>query len=257
MLSVAIAESGRRPVLALMAKAPREGHAKTRLAAEIGQAETQTLWAACLADGAASIGAAARALRMRQVAIVPEARDEEPVRRLFGDGWEVTVQQRPGLSGGLIDCFLRAFDQGSASAIAVGADSPTLPRALLATALDTLGRGPYAAVLGTCLDGGYYLVGLRWGRRRPLTAAWQRRRLEIRLQRVFGAARMGGSDALSTTQIALASAGWKPTLLPAWDDLDVAADLGALALSVEQRRADFPRLSAWLERNAAIVQRWT
>ncbi|MBA3852702.1 MAG: DUF2064 domain-containing protein [Chloroflexi bacterium] len=255
MLRMAIAESGRRPVLALMAKAPRDGHAKTRLAAEIGQVETRALWAACLADGAASLGAAARALRMRQVAIVPEARDEEPVRRLLGDGWEVTVQERPELSGGLIDCFLRAFDGGSTSALAVGADSPTLPRAFLTLAVDTLGRRPHGAVLGTCLDGGYYLVGLRWVRRRPLMGAWQRRRFEIRLQRVFGAARMGGSDALSTTQVALASVGWKPILLPAWDDLDVAADLGALALSVEQRRDDFPRLSSWLERNAAIVQR--
>jgi hypothetical protein len=46
-------------------------------------------------------------------------------------------------------------------------------------------------------------------------------------------------------------------LLPPWDDLDVGADLPSLALSVCQRPADFPHLSAWLERNAALVQRWT
>ncbi len=269
MLTVAMAESRPRPVLALMAKAPRNGHAKTRLAADIGQAETCDLWAACLADGAASLGAAARTLRLSPLVIVPVQRDEQPVRDLLGDGWPVSVQQRTGLSGGLVDCFLRAFDLGATSAMAVGADSPTLPHERLAMAarilagdsadpsVDRAARPPRAAVLGTCLDGGYYLVGLSWRRRRMLVGAWQRRRLEARLERVFGAARMGGSDALSTTRAALASTGWQPTMLPAWDDLDVGADLRSLALSVERQPADFPRLSAWLERNAALVQRWT
>ncbi|MDQ3553648.1 MAG: DUF2064 domain-containing protein [Chloroflexota bacterium] len=273
MLTVALAESRPRPVLALMAKAPRDGHAKTRLAADIGQAETRDLWAACLADGAASFGAAARTLRLRPLVVVPEERDELPVRDLLGSGWTVSVQQRAGLSGGLVDCFLRAFDLGASSAVAVGADSPTLPHDRLADAIGILagnvasgagagagaGRAASstAAVLGTCLDGGYYLVGVGWTPRRPLLGAWQRRRLEARLERVFGAALMGGSDALSTTRQALVSAGWRPTMLPPWDDLDVGADLRSLALSVERRPADFPRLSAWLEQNAALVRRWT
>jgi glycosyltransferase A (GT-A) superfamily protein (DUF2064 family) len=269
MLTVAMGESRPWPVLALMAKAPRDGHAKTRLAADIGQAETRDLWAACLADGAASLGGAARTLRLRPLVIVPEQRDEQPVRDLLGDGWTVSIQQRTGLSGGLVDCFLLAFDLGASSAIAVGADSPTLPHERLAMAasilagkaihpfVDRVAPPSRAAVLGTCLDGGYYLVGLSWTPRRILVGAWQRRRLETRLEQVFGAALMGGSDALSTTRQALVSAGWRPTMLPPWDDLDVAADLRALALSVERRPADFPRLSAWLERNAALVRRWT
>gem|GEM_PF-260475 len=271
MLTVAIAESRPRPVLGLMAKAPRDGHAKTRLAADIGLTETRALWAACLADGAASLGATARALRLRAMVIIPEARDEEPVRALLDDGWDLNIQQRPGLSGGLVECFLRAFDAGATSAIAVGADSPTLPRRLVAMAAGTLagdlpvidhlgkspGLGGQAAVLGTCRDGGFYLVGLAWSRRRMLLGPWQRRRLLGRLQRVFGTARMGGGDALSSTRAALVSAGWQPILLPPWDDLDVGADLPSLALSVCQRPADFPHLSAWLERNAALVQRWT
>lgn len=134
MLSVAMAESGPRPVLALMAKAPRDGHAKTRLAADIGLSETRALWAACLADGAASLGASGRALMVRTVVVVPEARDKEPVEALLDDGWDLAIQQRPGLSGGLIECFLRAFDAGATSAFAVGADSPTLPRELIAMA---------------------------------------------------------------------------------------------------------------------------
>ncbi len=258
MLAVAIAESSPRPVLALMAKAPRDGHAKTRLAAEIGQAETRELWAACLADGAASLGATARTLRWRTVAIVPEARDEEPIRRLLGDGWAVTVQQRSGLSGGLVDCFLRAFDAGATSAMAVGADSPTLSREIVEMAAnELLSARARRAVLGSCPDGGYYLVGLRWARRRPSIAGRQRQRLKGRLERAFGAARMGGSSALATTHDALRAEGWRPIMLPPWDDLDVAADLPRLALSAGQRPADFPRLNAWLERNAALVQRWT
>ena len=271
MLSVALAESRPRPVLALMAKAPRDGHAKTRLAADIGLTETRALWAACLADGAASLLASARALRLRAMVVVPEARDKEPVEALLDDGWDLAIQQRPGLSGGLIDCFLRAFDTGATSAFAVGADSPTLPRELIAMAAGTLasdapaidlsrqwsGRITQAAVLGTCRDGGYYLVGLAWTGRRMLLGRWQRRQLAGRLERVFGAARMGGSDALSSLRSALVGAGWQPVLLPPWDDLDVGADLPSLALSVRQRPADFPQLSAWLELNAALVQRWT
>lgn len=269
MLTVAVAESAPRSVLALMAKAPRDGHAKTRLAADIGQAETRELWAACLADGAASLCGAARTLRLRPLVIVPEQRDEQPVRDLLGAGWTVSIQQRAGLSGALVDCFLRAFDLGASSAMAVGADSPTLPYGRLEMAAGILAgdashpaaeeraASSHAAVLGTCLDGGYYLVGLRLPRRWMLVRAWQRQRLETRLQRVFGAARMGGSDALSSTRTALVSAGWRPTMLPPWEDLDVGADLRALALSVERRPADFPRLSAWLERNSALLKRWT
>lgn len=256
MLRVAWAETHRRPALAMTAKAPRDGHAKTRLAVDIGTEATLSLWAACLADGGASLAAAGRQARAGALlAIVPAAQDREPVRRLLGPAWSVLVQQRAGLSGALVDTFLAAFDRGAESAIIIGADSPTLPARIVDSAVRALGNGA-DAVLGPCADGGYYLIGLRFRRSPPLVSRVLRQRLAARLERCFDRVSMGGPDALSGTHAALAEAGWRAALLEPWIDLDTGADLAGLISSVREDPCRFPQVGVWLRDHGRVVSSW-
>nr|MBA2489507.1 DUF2064 domain-containing protein [Chloroflexota bacterium] len=255
MLSVAWRETRPRPVLALMAKAPGDGRAKTRLAADIGSTPTEALWAACLADGGRVIGRSASALGMHTVAFVPDLADQPIVGRSLGPTWRTRVQDRRGLGGALVDAFLHGFDGGSSWAMAISADAPTVPKQLIAAAADAL-SGKSKAILGPCPDGGYYSIGLRWTRRWPLIGGWQRRRLVTRLEATFGSVRMGGADALSSTGRALVEHGWPVTVLPEWSDLDVGGDLPVLADAVAGHPEDFPHVADWLAANRELVDRW-
>ncbi len=254
MIGCALAETRRRPVIALMAKAPRAGHAKTRLAADIGQEAALGLWAACLADLGPSIRGAARGVA-DTIAVVPAAADAGPVAALLGPGWSTIVQRRSGLGGAITDTFVEAERVGADRAIAVSGDNPTLPAGLLLAALDALLR--HASVLGPSLDGGYHLVGVRllpsaWGgsRFRP----WRGRRAAAAgLAPVFETARLGGETALATTARALAEAGRPAHLLEPWPDIDRVADLGHLAQTLAAAGEDAPRTRAWLAAHAALV----
>ena len=254
MIGCALAETRRRPVIALMAKAPRAGHAKTRLAADIGQDAALGLWTACLADLGPAIRGAARGVA-DTIAVVPAAADAGPVAALLGPGWSTIVQQRSGLGGAITDGFVEAERLGADRAIAVSGDNPTLPAGLLLAALDALRR--HGAVLGPSLDGGYHLVGVRLRRR-----AWRglrfrslrgRRAAAVGLAPVFETARLGGETALATTARALAQAGRPACQLEPWPDIDRAADLGHLAQTLAAASDDAPRTRAWLAANAALV----
>lgn len=255
MLTVAWRETQPRPLMALMAKAPGNGQTKTRLAADIGSGRTESLWAACLADGGRSIGSTAWHEGMDPVAFVPDRSDEPAVARSLGPRWRTRVQDRDGLGGALVDAFIHGFDRGGTWALAISADAPTVPAKLIAAAADALSVGR-KAVLGPCPDGGYYLVGLRMGRQWPLLGGWQRRRLIARLEGTFGQVRMGGTDALRTTVRALRHYGWPPTMLPAWPDLDVVGDLPHLADAVAADPDRFPEIAAWLSANRAALDPW-
>lgn len=254
MLRVAWQETKARPMLALMAKAPGDGHAKTRLARDIGAPLTRSLWSACLADGGTSMRRAAARLGLAPVAFVPSTADRVALADILR-GWRVQVQRRDGLSGALVDAFVEAFDAGASWAIAVSADSPTLPHELIAAATEALSTEA-RAVLGPCPDGGYHLVGLRWHRRLPLVGVWQRRRLVGRLERAFGAVPMGGSDAFSATHEALHHQGWQVRTLRTWSDLDVGGDLRELAGAVSDDPDRFPHLGSWFGQHRDVVRRW-
>lgn len=244
MLGCAIEETRRRPVIALMAKAPRAGHAKTRLAADIGEAAALELWSACLADLGPAVRAAARGVA-DTIAIVPSVEDAGPVAELLGPGWPTVAQDRPGLGGAIVDAFMLAESRGADRAIAVSGDNPTLPAAQLLAALDTLGS--YPAVVGPSPDGGYYLVGVRVARRRLARPGLpSRRRIGPRLEAVFGSARLGGDSALTSTTRALCAANLAPQFTDPWPDIDTAADLVELVASLDRDVRVAPHTRAWL-----------
>lgn len=246
MLRNAVVETRPRPVVALMAKAPRAGHAKTRLAAGIGQTAALDLWTACLRDLGASVRRAARQEALGTIAFVPAADEVAPVARSLGPGWEVIPQERTGLGGAITDATLEAQRRRAPAVVVISGDNPTLPAALLSDALAALQDAP--AVLGPCPDGGYYLIGFR------LESGASA--LGSQLDRAFEAARLGGSGAFDSTHRALTAEGLAPAILRPWADIDTADDLAALAASVRTApQGTAPATRAWLERYADLVAR--
>ncbi len=257
MIRVALQATRPRPVVALMAKAPRSGHAKTRLEADLGADLTSGFWAACLRDSSTNLLEAATIGRMDPVVMLAESSDRTPVSAIIGERWAPVVQRQQGLAAALEEVFLEACDRGADRAIAVAGDVPSLPPAYLLAALDHLSRQSASAVLGPSDDGGYHLVALRWrGAGRWWPRAIRRRRrahLARRLRAAFGVS-MGSSTVFLATKGALASAGWTVTNLASWTDLDTIGDLRVMATDLASDGRYAPHLTAWLADHDAILR---
>lgn len=246
MLRNAVHETRPRPVVALMAKPPRLGVAKTRLAAGIGDEAALEFWRACLADLGSGVGAAARAAAVHTLAVVPSTADRESVADALGAAWEVLAQERAGLSGAITDAVVAALRRGAPMAVVISGDHPTLPWSRIDDAFAALRRAP--AVLGPSPDGGYYLIGFRLAGRRSWPGD-----LGSVLDRVFAAATLGNGQAFQSTRRALEAEGLAPTIVGAWADVDVAGDLPALAETVRSRPPGVaPATSQWLERHGHL-----
>jgi glycosyltransferase A (GT-A) superfamily protein (DUF2064 family) len=222
MLTQALAATRRRGLLVLMAKGPGSADSKTRLAAELGAAVTAGFWSACLADSAQRLASVGLSARLDVVAMTPSPAEAASVRDLTG--LPCLVQTRPGLRRALYE----VFERGAPFTIAVSADTPSLPRERLLEAVAALRSAE--AVIGPGDDGGYYLVGLR--RNVP---RWRRRK-------AFLEAPMGSDRAREWTREALGGA----AELPAWPDVDTAADLGRLALTLRTDADAAPNVARWL-----------
>ena len=258
MLSVAVAETRRRPLVALMAKAPRPGHAKTRLAVDLGDVQTAELWTACLDDIARTVERAAAQARWDAALMVADEADARALSWLFGDASRPIVQRRPGLASALVEVFLEAYDRGSDRAVALAADSPSLPPDTIVAAFAELDRRRDAAVLGPTPDGGYHLVGLRWPAPIPGTPAWAkriaRRRLERRLRAAFDPGAIGGRGALESTGKAMARTGWTVHLTAPWPDLDTIEDLRMLGRTLTGDGRWAPATAAWIGRHRDVIE---
>jgi glycosyltransferase A (GT-A) superfamily protein (DUF2064 family) len=229
MLVTACSATRRRGVLALMAKEPRQGHSKTRLAADLGAGPAAGFWAACLRDVGARIRRAAAAAGLDAMAVVPSPAEATAVRRLTG--LPALAQREPGLGQALLE----VSELPAPFTIAVSADVPTLPDELVLAAVAALDRRP--AVLGPGMDGGYYLVGLR-GVERP------------ERERAFLGAPLGGDRVLEHTRDALG----EPVMLAPWTDVDSLDELRGLARRLSQRPDEAPAVWAWMRHHGMAVE---
>jgi rSAM/selenodomain-associated transferase 1 len=143
-----------RPTLIVMAKAPRLGIGKTRLAAEIGRVEA---W---------RINRALHAHTLR------EARDErwrtllsvtprDAISLCLPGIWPSTLTRMEQGGGDLGARLARALAAHRTVAL-IGTDCPGLTRAHIASAFAALKRAPFA--LGPSLDGGFWILAARRGR---------------------------------------------------------------------------------------------
>ena len=145
--------SDEAPAVAIFARAPSPGRAKTRLIPLLG------------ARGAADFQAALLADTIRKVSTLTG----QLSRYIFISGHDFTIssalahytlkRQRGRDLGERLGRALRQLLQRHPAAVVIGTDSPLLPPRILRQAVSELRLCD--AVLGPCPDGGFYLIGLR------------------------------------------------------------------------------------------------
>src|ERR1700686_3481622 len=150
-----VRSSGRDRVLVIMAKAPRPGMVKTRLAPNLSPAAV-TAFYCCLLDDTLAL---ARSLSDVEVAIMCPDSDVNELAQLAGSEARVIAQKGEGLASGLTSVFAHFAEGHQRRTIAFNSDSPHLPRSVLEDAFETLAA--HDLVVGPTDDGGYYFVGAK------------------------------------------------------------------------------------------------
>src|SRR5256886_16094099 len=138
-----------------MAKAPKPGLVKTRLASSLSPAAVTDFYC-CLWDDRLAL---ARSLGDVEVAIMCPDSDVNELAQLAGNGASVVAQEGQGLAAGLTSVFAHFAEGHQRRTIAFNSDSPHLPRSVLEDAFETLAG--HDVVAGPTHDGGYYLVGAK------------------------------------------------------------------------------------------------
>jgi rSAM/selenodomain-associated transferase 1 len=219
--------------LVIMAKAPRPGAVKTRLASSLSP-EAVTSFYCCLLDDTLAL---ARSLGDVEVAIMcPDSDVDELARlagmQLAGKAASVVAQKGEGLAAGLTSVFAHFAEGRRTNApqrriIAFNSDSPHLPRSVLENAFETLAA--HDVVVGPTHDGGYYLVGAKASH-----------------PTLFAGDGMGTSSALERLLARARALDLSVGFADRFYDIDNADDLSRLAgeLRLDPTRA--PRTAAWL-----------
>lgn len=204
----------RRCALGLMIKVPRAGASKTRLVPPLTHEEAARLSVGFLRDTATNIagacavnsGGAAQA-----VAVYTPAGAEGALDGLLPPDFALLAQRGDSLGERLFHASADLLRLGYESCCLIASDSPTLPRAVLTTAVAELGRPGDRLVLGPSDDGGYYLIGMK--------------RAHTRL---FEEIAWSTADVLTQTIRRAREINLDVGLLPAWYDVDDAASLNRL-----------------------------
>jgi len=200
--------------IGLMCKPPIAGVSKTRLAAVLGAERAAALAAAFLADSAAL----ARQLATREHAALtgfytpPDA--GEAMAALL-PGWVLAPQGEGDLGARMGHAVAHIFAAGAGRALLLGTDAPTLAPALLELLLGALHAGADAACI-PALDGGYCAIA--FARSLPALLSdmpWSTPAL------------------LAATQARATAQGLRLDVLQAWHDVDEAADLDLLRLTLD------------------------
>ncbi len=209
------------PTVLVMLKAPRPGEVKTRLAAEVGDAEAARVY---------------RLLVERQMRAIPDgwpvevhfapAHALEEMRAWLGPRPLLQPQPDGDLGRRLAVAVDAAFARGATGVVLIGGDCPALGGDVLLSAAGALGG--HEMVLGPAGDGGFYLLGLT--RPRP---------------GLFVDIPWSTATVCAATVRKAATLGLAPWFLPVLDDVDTLADLEkhrALVFGQEGAEAEsFPR----------------
>jgi uncharacterized protein len=140
--------------VAVLAKAPLAGFAKTRLIPVLGAQGAALLQAHLIAHAIAT--ACAAAIGPVTLWVTPD--DHHPALRAIAA--EETVALRRQCDGDLGARMLAALAAANGPALVIGTDCPALTPRHLRTAADTLRSGSDAVVI-PAEDGGYVLIGMR------------------------------------------------------------------------------------------------
>jgi rSAM/selenodomain-associated transferase 1 len=214
--------------LVIMAKAPRLGSVKTRLAKSLSLQAATELYRCLLNDTIAL----AQVLDRVEIAIMCPASDVEDLSRAVAKTVRIVPQTGHGLAAGLASVFTHFATPGHQRVIAFNSDSPHLPASVLETAFDVLEA--YDLVVGPTHDGGYYLVGARASH-----------------PGLFTSNGMGTANALEALLTRARTLGLSVYLTDPFYDIDVTADLSQLADELQRLPGKAPRTAKWLSQWAS------
>lgn len=144
------------PAVAVFAKAPIPGHAKTRLGAGLGMVRAARVYEAMLLSLLDRLRASPPG--WRRFLFAAEPRDLDWFKEHILE-WELVGQQGDDLGRRLEHTFDLLFARSIERAVIVGADAPDLDAGHLLEAGAAL--LDHELVLGPAHDGGYYLIGQR------------------------------------------------------------------------------------------------
>jgi rSAM/selenodomain-associated transferase 1 len=209
--------------LVIMAKAPRPGLVKTRLAQRL-PVEAITELYRCLLDDTMTL---ARSLENVEVAIMCPASDVEALTQLAHGAVRVVAQQGDGLAAGLTSVFAHFTACGPQRVVAFNSDSPHLPPSILGSAFARL--SDHDVVVGPTNDGGYYLVGAKAGH-----------------ATLFDGDGMGTESALQTLLARVRRLRLSVGFTDPFYDIDVEGDLTRLAADLQHAPVRAPRTALWL-----------
>ena len=155
--------------IAVMAKAPRPGHVKTRLQSVLDPAEAAALGAAFLQDITRNLHEAASIVPIAPFVAYAPLGQEARFDGLLAPGTDLILADGSGGDAPGVDGFGRALlhatrsllAKGYGAACVLGADNPTIPTAMLAEAARRLLAPGRRAIIGPAEDGGYWLLGMQ------------------------------------------------------------------------------------------------
>jgi rSAM/selenodomain-associated transferase 1 len=223
---------GKDCTLVVMAKAPRPGMVKTRLAQSF-PVEAVTELYRCLLDDTMAL---ARSLGTVEVAIMCPASDVGELTRLAQGSVDVVAQKGEGLAAGLTSVFAHFASPSRQHIIAFNSDSPHLPASVLESAFDALTG--HDVVVGPTHDGGYYLVGAKTAH-----------------PALFDGDGMGTKSALEALLARARGLELSVGFTDPFYDIDVESDLAQLAAELRLAPARAPRTAAWLKQwRQAVAQ---
>ena len=208
--------------MAVMAKAPRPNHAKTRLVPPLTPHQAASLSACFLRDTTENIREADCSVPLAgYVAYAPAGAEAlfdgmlaKGTGLVLADGSIAAPAGVDGFGRCLFHAVVSLLGQGYGAVCLVNSDSPTLPTAYLQRAAAALAQPGEQVVLGASDDGGYYLIGLK----APHATLFQ----DI----------AWSTDKVATQTLTRAAmSGLDVVALPMWFDVD---DAGSLARLTEE-----------------------
>lgn len=205
----------------VICKTPMPGRSKTRLCPPLTLQECAEISACFISDLNQTIADLAREGGVTQFALYTPLGSESHLRRLLPEGVRLIPQTEGDLGARLFQGLTEFIAAGYDGAILINSDSPTLPKSILAAAVDSLRRGA-DVVLSPALDGGYTLVGMCRPQRQLFeNIAWS---TSIVFEQTLSRARRMGLTVVT---------------LPMWYDVDDQASLEMLKSELAGQRPFF------------------
>ena len=209
--------------LAVMAKAPRAGKVKTRLAPALGMDGSAAINICFLRDTTRNIADVAEQGNAAGLVCYTPVGDEAAFDGLLPEGFALIAQRGDAFGERLLAAAQDILACGFGAVCLIDSDSPTLPQSALVRAVDELLKPGDRVVLGGSDDGGYYLIGLKQAHAAP-----------------FERITWSTGSVYAETVERVRDAGIELVELPVWYDVDDAETLAELeAELIEGKRPAF------------------